>query len=265
MTGNVDQAFWFFQYAVSATATTIVAGTLAERCQMSAYLCYSVVLTGFVYPFVAHHMWSPNGLLSPSVAEPFNGIGVIDLAGSGVVHITGGATACIATYMLGARTGRFYDSRGRAYDKPRQIPGHSIALQVMGTMVLWFGWHGFNAGSVIQLNPGSNQGRIGALAAANTSLAAAAGATTALFCNLYIHERQTGEYTFDLTRTLNACLSGLVAVTAGCGTVENWAAVLTGAIAGILYLGGSWLIVWLKLDDAVDAIPVHLFSGTFHV
>lgn len=137
--GDVDPAFWFFEYAFSATCVTIVAGTLAERCQMAAYLCYSVFLTGFVYPVVAHTIWSNNGFLSAFAANPLNGVGVIDFAGSGVVHLTGGTTALIATYILGSRKGRFYDHRGRALKTPKAMPGHSIALQLMGTMVLWFG------------------------------------------------------------------------------------------------------------------------------
>ena len=137
--GDVDQGFWFFEFAFSATAVTIVAGTLAERCQMAAYLCYSVFLTGFVYPVVAHSVWSNNGFLSAFSADPYRGIGVIDFAGSGVVHLTGGSTALIATYILGARKGRFHDNRGRLLPTPRTIHGHSIALQLMGTMVLWFG------------------------------------------------------------------------------------------------------------------------------
>lgn len=137
--GDIDPAFWFFQYAFSATSVTIVAGTLAERCQMAAYLCYSIFLVGFVYPVVAHAIWSQNGFLSTFNASPFNSIGVLDFAGSGVVHLTGGTTACIATYILGPRRGRFYDSRGKPLDKPKPFPGHSMALQLQGTMILWFG------------------------------------------------------------------------------------------------------------------------------
>ena len=137
---NVDDfGFWFFQFAFSATAVTIVAGTLAERCQMAAYLLYSFFLTGFVYPVVAHAIWSSNGFLSAFTEEPMGGVGVIDFAGSGVVHLTGGSTALIATYILGARRGRFHDERGRLLPEPKKIHGHSMALQLMGTMVLWFG------------------------------------------------------------------------------------------------------------------------------
>ena len=146
-TGGVNHGFWFFEYAFSATAVTIVAGTLAERCQMAAYLCYSLFLTGFVYPVAARSIWSSAGFLSATAVEPFGVIGVIDFAGSGVVHVTGGMTALIAAYMLGARKGRFTDSRGRTLDKPKEFPGHSIALQLLGTMVLWFGCKYFGCNS----------------------------------------------------------------------------------------------------------------------
>lgn len=92
-----DLAFWLFQYAFSAASATIVAGTLAERCQMAAYLCYSVMLTGWVYPVVAHSVWSPNGFLSTELDEPLFESGMIDFAGGGVVHLTGGLTALFAT------------------------------------------------------------------------------------------------------------------------------------------------------------------------
>ena len=137
--GNVDAGFFFFEFAFCATTATIVAGTLAERCQMAAYLCYSLFLSGFVYPIVVHAIWSNNGFLSAFSSDPINGIGTIDFAGSGVVHLTGGTTALVAAYILGPRRGRFYDSRGRPLSEPKVIPGHSIALQLMGTFTLWFG------------------------------------------------------------------------------------------------------------------------------
>jgi Amt family ammonium transporter len=132
-------ALWFFQYTFSATSVTIVAGTLAERCQMTAYLCYSMLLAGFIYPIVAHSVWSDNGFLSNTLSEPLLGTGAIDFAGSGVVHLTGGTTALFATTILGPRRGRFYDASGEPLAKPSPMPGHSIALQLLGTMILWFG------------------------------------------------------------------------------------------------------------------------------
>lgn len=125
-----DLGFWLFQYAFSAASVTIVAGTLAERCQMIAYFSYSIILAGFVYPVVAHFVWSQNGYLSPSAQDPFLGTGMIDFAGGGVVHATGGLTALCATIILGPRRGRFHDNQGRPLKKPNDLPGHSIALQV---------------------------------------------------------------------------------------------------------------------------------------
>lgn len=124
--------FWLFQFAFAATSATIVAGTLAERCQMTAYLCYSIALTGFVYPVVAHSIWSQQGFLSATAQDPLWGTGFIDFAGSTVVHLTGGFTALIATYLLGPRRGRFYDAKGKQLEVPNPMPGHSAALQMLG-------------------------------------------------------------------------------------------------------------------------------------
>lgn len=107
---------------------------------MSAYLCYSVFLTGFVYPVVVHSMWSSNGFLSAFNNDGyFRDVGVIDFAGSGVVHMTGGTTALIAAAVLGPRKGRFYDEDGNALETPVTFQPHSVALQVLGTFILWFG------------------------------------------------------------------------------------------------------------------------------
>jgi len=113
------------------------------------------------------------------------------------------------------------------------------------------------------LGIGNDAGTIGSLAAVNTSLAAATGAVSALFSNLYLEERRTGDYSFNLTCALNGVLSGLVAITASCGLVEPWAACVIGIVAGWLYLGTSALLLRWKIDDAVDAIPVHLFNGAW--
>ena len=135
MMGVENYAYWFYQFAFAATSATIVAGTLAERCQMAAYFCYSVWMTAFVFPVVAHAVWSSNGFLSASNVEPLWGTGMIDFSGSGVVHTTGGATALFATMVLGPRRGRFYDNRGNPLRKPTLIPGHSVALQVLSRVM----------------------------------------------------------------------------------------------------------------------------------
>jgi len=132
LSGVVNHIFWLFQFAFAATSATIVAGTLAERCQMRAYMCYSFALTGFVYPVVVHSIWSPQGFLSANSTDKLWGVGMVDFAGSTVVHLTGGCTALIATYLLGPRRGRFYDGRGKQLETPNPMPGHSSALQMLG-------------------------------------------------------------------------------------------------------------------------------------
>jgi len=111
---------------------------------MVACLCYSVFLTAFVYPVVVHAIWNRNGFLSAFSDDPLLGIGMIDFAGSGVVHMTGGCTALVAAIILGPRVGRFYDADGNVLPEPVDFPAHSVALQVLGIFILWFGWYGYN-------------------------------------------------------------------------------------------------------------------------
>jgi len=254
--------FWMFQFAFAASSATIVAGTLAERCQMAAYLCYSLALTGFVYPVVAHSIWSPQGFLSAKAVDPLWGVGVIDFAGSSVVHLTGGSTALIATYLLGPRRGRFYDHRGIPLAEPVEFPGHSAALQMLGAFILWFGWYGFNTGSALSIT-GPNREFVVSLVAVNTTLAAASAGISSLYLNYYLMERKTGEGNFSLFAAMNGCLAGLVGSTGGCAVVEPWAAVIIGSVSGLLYLVTSKLLIRLRIDDAVDAVPVHMTNGVW--
>ena len=131
--GVEDKAVWLFQFAFAATSATIVAGTLAERCQMLSYLMYSTAMTAFVYPVVAHSIWNSNGFLSSYNVTPFLGVGAVDFSGALVVHVTGGVTALIAAKILGPRKGRFYfvtSSDGKEKRVANNFPGHSIALKV---------------------------------------------------------------------------------------------------------------------------------------
>lgn len=130
--GVEEKAVWLFQFSFAATSATIVAGTLAERSQMLAYLCYSAAMTAFVYPVAAHSIWNSAGFLSPYNADPFLGTGTVDFAGCLVVHVTGGLTALIAAKILGPRKGRFYQVDGKI--TVNDFPGHSIALKVS----LWY-------------------------------------------------------------------------------------------------------------------------------
>jgi len=255
-----DYIMWFFQFTFAATAATIVAGTVAERCKMVAYLCYSFMLTAFVYPVVNHSIWGPRGFLSSfHVGEEglLFDTGMIDFAGSGVVHMTGGATALIAAVILGPRIGRFYDKDGNALPEPGTFAPHSVALQVLGTFILWVGWYGFNPGST----GGVGSGTITGLCAVTTTLSAAGGCISALFTDTILGYTKTGEFEYDLTFAMNGALSGLVGITAGCSVVAPWAALFIGIISGWVYVFSSGLLIKLKIDDAVDAVPVHFFNG----
>jgi ammonium transporter, Amt family len=131
---------------------------------------------------------------------------------------------------------------------------------MLGTFTLWFGWYGFNAGSGLLHD---NAEIVVPLAAVNTTLAGGTAGIVALFVNLVLLERYTGEPVFDLKYLMNGALSGLVASTGPCGVMEPWAAVVVGAVAALLYIFGSWALIKLKLDDAVDAIPVHMVNGAW--
>lgn len=263
-TSDIDMHFWFFQYAFSCAVSSITAGAIAERTKMVAYLFYSLFLVGFVYPVVAHSYWSANGFLSAAAGEPFLGQGVIDLAGSGPVHMTGGVAALIMCIIIGPRKGRFYDSDGNLRDEPKPMGPHSVTLMFLGTFGLWFGWYGFNPGSVLLIS--TNQyGQVASLVAVNTTLGAAGGALSGMFTSTILDERKTGVHTWDTTAAMNGCLTGLVGITAGCATVEPYAAFVIGVTAGWIYLFASKLILRLRIDDAVDAIPVHLFGGCWGV
>jgi Amt family ammonium transporter len=133
---------------------------------------------------------------------------------------------------------------------------------MLGTLTLWFGWYGFNAGSALTTDS-LHRDQLTALAAVNTTLAGGMAGLVSLFLNYIRLERATGEPVFDLIHAMNGSLAGLVAITSGCGVVEPWAAVVIGACAGAIYLNGSRWLVKMRLDDAVDAIPVHMFNGIF--
>lgn len=205
-----------------------------------------------------------NGYLSTANSDPLIGMGVVDFAGSAVVHMAGGSTALYATLILGPRQGRFYDADGNEKATPGLSKGQSVALQLLGTMILWFGWYGFNPGSALLLGV-DNSGAIAAQAAVTTTLAAATGGISALFTNAKLKQRQTGEYSMDVVMAMNGALSGLVAITAGCAVVELWASIVIGVVSGWVYIGGSALLIKAKIDDAVDAIPVHLFNGAWGI
>ncbi len=239
---------WFFELVFCATAATIVSGAIAERPKFSVYVIYSFVVSALIYPIYGHWMWGGGWLSSaPFMVKLGHGYGALDFAGSGVVHAIGGYIALAACMLLGPRIGR-YDEKGN----PRPIIGHNIALAVLGTFILWFGWFGFNPGSTLA----ATQLRI-SIIAANTNLAAAAAGATAMF----ITWAKNGKP--DVGLTCNGVLGGLVAITAPCAWVAPWAAVLIGIIAGFIVCYGYWFLEKRGIDDAVGAVPVHGFCGSW--
>jgi ammonium transporter, Amt family len=174
----------------------------------------------------------------------------------------GGATALVCALILGPRIGRFHDRDGNPLDTPNDFAPHSVTLQMLGTFCLWFGWYGFNPGSAL-FTSSATTGGVAALAAVNTTLGACAGAVGAMFTGTIVDYFSSGYTTYDLTYAMNGCLTGLAAITAGCAIVETWAGVLIGLISGWTYIAASKLMIKVRIDDAVDAIPVHMFGGAW--
>ncbi|MBN8657972.1 MAG: ammonium transporter [Anaerolineae bacterium] len=237
-------AFWFFQLVFAGTAATIVSGAMAERTKFSAYLIYSFFISAIIYPIAGHWVWGAGWLWT----LPF-GAGFRDFAGSTVVHSVGGWLSLIGAVVLGPRIGRFTKD-GKAV----AIPGHSITLATLGVFILWLGWFGFNPGSQLAIQ-GGNADAV-ALVAANTNIAAAAGALSAMIVSwLFVAKKP------DLGTTLNGTLAGLVAITAPCAYVTPLNSIFIGAIGGLIVVYGALLLEKLKIDDPVSAVPVHLMNG----
>ncbi len=232
-------AFWLFQAMFCGAAATIVAGGMAERMKFTAYLIYSFIVSALIYPVVGHWIWG-GGWLSK--------LGFLDFAGSTVVHALGGFAALIGTIILKPREGK-YNVDGSA----NVIAGHNIPLASLGVFILWFGWFGFNPGSTLSVGDGSLIGRV----AINTNLAAAAGGILAMITVWKMFGKP------DLSMAMNGALAGLVAITASCAFVEPWAALLIGAIAGIIVVLGVVLLDKLRIDDPVGAVPVHGLNGVW--
>lgn len=237
--GLLPSTFFFFQAAFAATAATIVSGAMAERTKFRSYFVYSFFITALIYPVVLRWTWGGGWLAQLQV--PFS-----DFAGSTVVHATGGWAALMGAIILGPRIGR-YGKDGR----PRAIPGHNIAFVVLGAMILFIGWFGFNPGSELAADELVPQ------IALKTLLAAAAGAVTAMTVN-WIKDGKP-----DVSLAANGLLAGLVAITAPVAAVETWASVLIGAIGGLIVVFSVAMFDRLRVDDPVGAISVHGVVGTW--
>jgi Amt family ammonium transporter len=242
---SLDSKF-FFQLVFAGTAATIVSGAMAERTKFSSYLIYSVVISLVIYPVSGHWIWG-GGALSPGHLFGENK-GMFDFAGSTVVHSVGGWLALCGAVVLGPRIGK-YGPDG----KPNAIPGHSFGFMILGVFILWLGWFGFNPGSTMMA---TGMGDAIAHIAVTTNAAAATGTVFALVTSKLWFGK------WDASMAGNGCLAGLVAVTAPCAFIDTWAALLIGAIAGVLVVCS---VVFfdrvLKIDDPVGATSVHLVNG----
>lgn len=240
---------FFFQMVFMDTTATIPTGAMAERWKFLSFVLFSAVISTIIYPIYANWVWG-GGWLSTLGRDFGLGHGHIDFAGCSVVHMTGGIIAFIGAKMLGPRVGK-YDRSGM----PRAIPGHNIPMVVIGTFILAFGWFGFNAGSTLA---GTDR-QIGVVAV-NTMLASASGAIAAY---IYVTARYGKP---DVTMLCNGMLAGLVSITASCAFVSAPAAVLIGAVAGVLVVVSTLFVEGrLKVDDPVGAVSVHAVNGTWGI
>ena len=227
---------FIFQAMFAATAATIVSGAVAERIKLSSFLIFSTVYVAIIYPVAGSWKWGAGWL---------DQMGVYDFAGSTLVHSVGGWAALVGAILVGSRLGK-YGKNGQI--KP--ILGHNMPLATIGVFLLWFGWYGFNGGSVLSADPGGVS-----LVFVTTTLAAAAGVIGAMITSWYVSKKP------DLSMILNGSLAGLVGITAGADVISPMNSVLVGFIAGIIVVLSVIQLDKLKIDDPVGAISVHLVCG----
>ena len=235
-------AFFLFQVMFCATAATIVSGAVAERMRFKGYVLITILISGLIYPIFGH--WSWNGAAEGVRIGWLGAKGFVDFAGSTVVHSVGGWIALAALILVGPRTGRFQE-----HGVIRKITGSNLPVSVLGIVLLWFGWFGFNGGSTFSLNeqvPGI---------IVNTLLAGAGGGVVTLTLGWTFRKRPDVEF------LMNGSLAGLVSITASCHAVEPPAAIIIGGIGGFFMYMVELLLLRFKIDDAISAVPVHLGAG----
>ncbi|WP_226675380.1 ammonium transporter [Rossellomorea aquimaris] len=228
--------FWLFQAAFVIAVISIVSGAVAERINFRAYILYAVLMTAFIYPIGGHWVWGSGWL---------GNLGMMDFAGSAVIHALGGFSALAAAMFIGPRKGKYTSLGTSTIALPSNLP-----LASVGAFLLWFGWFGFNAGSTLS----ATDVKIGHIAVV-TMLSAASGGAATLLYTLFRYKRS------DAAAVINGSLAGLVGITAGCAFVSDEAAIFIGAVAGLLMLFATEWLDARKIDDPVGAFPVHGVSG----
>ena len=238
-----DGSDWYFQMVFCATTCSIVSGTLAERIKLWPFFLFAAILTGFLYPFVMGWQWGGGWLAAA---------GFSDFAGSTLVHSTGGAAALAGAMLLGPRLGRFSKKGEATPVKP--FAASSIPLVTIGVFILWLGWFGFNGGSQLAMGTGDDAIAVSKIFI-NTNLAACGGVIAAAIIT------RLGFGKTDVVQMLNGAIGGLVAITADPLMPSPLAAILIGAVGGIIVVYGTKFLFAMKIDDVVGAIPAHLFAG----
>ncbi len=242
-TGYSDGSDWFFQMVFCATTCSIVSGTMAERIKIWPFFLFCAILAGIIYPIEMGWQWGGGHLAAA---------GFSDFAGSTLVHSAGGAAALAGAILLGPRLGRFTDKGDAKAMEP--FASSSIPLATLGVFILWLGWFGFNGGSQLALGSFDDSTSIATIFI-NTNLAACAGVMVCAAVS-----RLVGGKT-DVVMMLNGALGGLVAITAEPLTPSPIMAIIIGGIGGLVVYYGTLLLIRLKIDDVVGAIPVHGFAG----
>ncbi len=249
-TGVPVLAHWLFQFAFADCASTICSGTMIGRTAFWGDILYSVCVSGFIYPIIGHWAWGPDGFLV-TMGSPdhfLSGLGMFfhDFAGSTVVHSIGGWIALAGGIILGPRLGRKFKRDGGGPMLP-----HDLTIAVVGGLILWFGWYGFNPGSTLSAMDMGGIARV----AANTTLASCAGGLVAVFIGYGMNKK------WDAGFITNGFLAGLVAITASCYWVSPFGSVMLGGIGGALVILATEVLEYFRIDDPVGAWPVHGVNG----
>ncbi|MDX6514626.1 MAG: ammonium transporter, Amt family [Gaiellaceae bacterium] len=240
-------AGYLFEVVFAGVSLAIVWGAMAERAKLWVYFVFGIYFT-LIYSIVSHWIWSPHGWLF--LGKLTDGNGMQDFAGSTVVHYQGALAGLAGALILGPRIGKF-GTDGRA----NPIPGHNIPFAVLGTLILWFGWFGFNPGSTLSVDFGGFG--FFAYVATTTNIAAATGAVTGII----VAWVKLGKP--DISMMLNGALGALVAITAASGFVAPWAAVVIGAGSGLIAVFGVIWVEKIGIDDPIGAVAVHGMSGVW--
>ncbi len=256
-TENAEYMTYFvFQAMFVATAATIVSGAVAERMKFNGYLIITILATGIIYPVVGHWAWSSSYLNNVDAVRQLMAVtgnlrttgwltdmGFVDFAGSSIVHSVGGWIALAAVIILGPRIGKYSEANKGKFN------GSSFPLAVLGTLILWFGWFGFNGGS-----NGAMDETV-PLILINTFLSAAFGLLTGLGISFVLFKKPDPYY------VILGPLAGLVAITAGCNSMSSVTAIFVGIIGAIISIFVNEVLNKYEIDDVVGAVPVHLAAG----